>query len=227
MPGPAIPLMGRLQRHFITGLVALLPLGITLFVFWFIITQLGNLCAGLLRYLPGVTHLPEWTLTILGFLLLLVVVLGVGALTSSLLGRWMMEKVERFFRHLPLVRGIYSSARQLTDAIFVDRRALKRVVVVEYPRKGIYSLGFVTFEEEIGCGPGRKGLFVFLPSTPNPTTGWLILFPVEEIYETGLSVEEGMKLIVSGGIVSPHGLRELITTTGSEGLAGRKNFYEP
>lgn len=207
--------MGRFQRYFITGLAALLPLGATLFVFWFIITRLGNLFGGPLRYLPVVTRCPEWVLTLLGFVSLLMLILGVGALTSSLLGRWVMGRVERFFGRLPLVRSIYSSARQLTDAIFVNRRSLKRVVVVEYPRRGVYSLGFVTFEEEIGFGPDRKGIFVFLPSTPNPTTGWLILFPVEEIYETGLSVEEGMKLIVSGGIVSPHGLRELVGPPGT------------
>lgn len=201
--------MGRVRRYFVAGLAAILPLGATIFLLWFFIGWLGNLLGGPLHYLPWVARAPDWVLTILGFMMLLLIILGVGALTSSLLGRWMVGWVERFFNRLPLVRSIYSSARQLTDAIFVDRRSLKRVVVVEYPRKGIYSIGFVTFEEEIGFGDNRKGMFVFLPSTPNPTSGWLILFPREEIYETKLSVEEGLKLVVSGGIVSSKELRDL------------------
>lgn len=191
----------RLKRYLLTGLAAVLPLGATIFIIWFLVKNLGNILAGLIRLFPFMSGMPDIVLTLMGFLLLLLILVIVGAIAESLLGQWTLKLIEVFFKRLPLIKGVYTPAKQLTDALFVNRKSLKRVVVVEYPRKGIYSIGFVTLEEDIPVKGGKKGFLVFVPSTPNPTTGWLILVPKRDIISTPLSVDEGIKLVISGGIV--------------------------
>lgn len=191
----------KLKRYLLTGLASLLPLGATIFIIWFLVKNLGNILAGLIRLFPFMSRMPNIVLTITGFFLLIVILIIVGAIAESLLGRWTFKLIEAFFKRLPFIRGVYTPAKQLTDALLVDRKSLKRVVIVEYPRKGIYSIGFVTLEEEIPIKGNKRGYLIFVPSTPNPTTGWLILVPKREIISTTLSVDEGIRLIISGGIV--------------------------
>jgi len=191
----------RVRRYLLTGLASILPLGATIFIIWFLVKNLGNILAGMIRLFPFMSRMPDIVLTIMGFFLLLVILIAVGAAAESLLGRWTFRLIEASFKRLPLIRSVYTPAKQLTDALFVDRKSLKRVVIVEYPRKGIYSIGFVTLEEEIPIKGRSKGYLIFVPSTPNPTTGWLILVPKRDIIPTPLSVDEGIRLIISGGIV--------------------------
>jgi uncharacterized membrane protein len=200
--------MAKLRRYFITGLVALLPLSVTAFIAWFFISKLGALGGTFLKYIPGIARLPHVALTLIGFIILIAFIIGVGAITSGLFGRWFFSALEKFFSNLPFVKGIYTSTRQLTDAVLVDQKSLKQVVLVEYPRRGIYTVGFVTYEKEIDLGSDKKGSLIFLPSTPNPTTGWLIIIPSDEVYRTNLSVDEGIKMVVSGGVVTPEKLKK-------------------
>lgn len=190
------------RRYFVAGLVVIIPLGLTVFIFWFLITKLGGFLTPLFKILPFLRELPEEILTILGFLLFLILILLVGALTSGFLGKWLLGLLEDLILKLPLVREVYNSARQLTNAVFVDRKSLKKVVAVEYPRKGIFTIGFIMNEEKI-LSEDRKNEFylIYLPTTPNPTSGWLTLIPKEEVKELNLSIDEGLKLVVSGGIV--------------------------
>lgn len=201
--------MPKLRRYFITGFVALLPLGVTVFIAWFLISKLGVLFGTFLKYIPGISRLPQVVLTIFGFIILVLFVVGVGAVTSGLFGRWFFSALEHLFSRLPFVKGIYTSTRRLTDAVLVDKNSFKRVVLVEYPRKGLYAVGFATQEQEIDLGSGKKGLSVYLPTTPTPMNGWLVIVPAEEVYETNLSVDEGLKLIISGGVVVPKRLTEI------------------
>jgi len=161
-----------------------------------------------LKYIPGIAHLPQVVLTIIGFLILVLFIIGVGTITSGLFGRWFFNVVEQLFSRLPFVKGIYTSTRQLTDAVLVDKQSFKRVVLVEYPRKGMFAVGFVTQEQEIDLGSGKKGLSVYLPTTPTPMNGWLVIVPGEDVYDTNLSVDEGLKLVISGGVVIPERLKE-------------------
>ncbi|MEO0087916.1 MAG: DUF502 domain-containing protein [candidate division WOR-3 bacterium] len=194
--------MKILRRYFIAGLVLVIPLGLTIFIFWFLVTKLGSFLAPLFKILPFLKELPQEILTILGFFVFLFLILLVGALTSGFLGKWLFGLLEDLILKVPLVREIYNSARQLTNAVFIDRKSLKKVVAVEYPRKGIFALGFIMNEEKIFSEDKKKEFcLIYLPTTPNPTSGWLILVPQEEVYELNLSIDEGLKLIVSGGIV--------------------------
>jgi len=191
-----------LRRYFISGLVIIIPLGLTIFIFWLLVTKLGGFLIPLFRILPFLKDLPQEILTILGFIFFLIIIFLIGGLTSGYLGKLLVSFVEDLILKLPIVREIYNSARQLTTAVFVDRKSLKKVVAVEYPRKGIFALGFIMNEEKILSSDGQKEFFlIYLPTTPNPTSGWLILIPKEEVKELNLTIDEGLKLIISGGIV--------------------------
>lgn len=198
--------MGRLRRYFLSGIATLLPIGFTLFVFWFLISRLGNLFRPVLSH-TWLTRLPGWVLTIAGFVLVVLVILAVGALASGLAGRWFLGRIDRMMSRLPLVRTIYGSARELTEAVFVKRSSLRRTVLAEYPRPGFLAIGFLTSDDKFELADGRKAMFVFFPTSPNPTSGWLALIPEQDITETGMSIDEGLKLVVSGGVVRPPNLR--------------------
>jgi len=195
--------MGQLRRYFVTGLATLLPIGFTAFVFWFLISRLGSLTRPLLTHHAWLSRMPPWALTLIGFVLVLIVILAIGALASGIGGRWLVGRFDRLMRKVPLVKGIYGSARELTEAVFVKKSSLRKTVIAEYPRHGLLAVGFLTTDERIELKDGRKAVFVYFPTTPNPTSGWLALIPEEDITETGMSTDEGLRLVVSGGVVKP------------------------
>ncbi|MEN9978762.1 MAG: DUF502 domain-containing protein [candidate division WOR-3 bacterium] len=200
-------MLPRLRRYFITGLAAILPVGLTVFVLWFIISHLGSILQPLLRHLRWLQQLPSVFLTLIGFIVLIGVITLLGAVTSGYLGRHFLTWLDRFFRQLPLASSVYTSARQLTDAVFIKRSSLRKTVLVEYPRKGILALGFLTGEEPVELADGRRAFLVFFPTAPNPTSGWLAIVPETDIAETPLSIEEGLKFVVSGGLARPADFR--------------------
>lgn len=195
--------MKELRHYFITGIAALLPLSITAFLFYFIVRQLGSLFRPLMKRAPLLVNWPDWVSTIVGFLFLLIIIVVVGAITTGVLGRLGMTMIDKLLRQVPVVREIYGSARQLTDAVFIKRSSLRKTVLAEYPSKGLYALGFVTTDEPIALPDGREAFWVFFPTAPNPTTGWLGIVPTDDMVETTMSIEEGLKLVVSGGLLSP------------------------
>lgn len=215
--------MKNLRNHFIAGLAALLPLSLTVFVVWFIVVRLGNLFRPLFLAHPLLARLPDWAATLAGFVLLLVLTTAVGALGSGLLGRVVLGWLDRLMSGLPVVKGLYSSARQLTDAVFVRRSSLRRTVIAEYPRPGFYAVGFVTSDERVRLADGSPALFVFFPTTPNPTSGWLALIPEAQVTPTTMSIEDGLKLVVSGGVVRPQDLSGLIPVRDGQSGSGEPN----
>ena len=195
--------MKELRHYFITGVATMLPLSVTVFIFWFIIVRLGSLFHPLFRLHPWLERVPGWGATLAGFVFFLIIVLVVGALASGIIGRLVLGWLDKFMRQVPIVKTIYSSARQLTDAVFVNRSSLRKTVVAEYPRPGMFAVGFLTSDDRVLLADGRNALFVFFPTTPNPTSGWLALIPETDITETGMSIEDGLKLVVSGGVIKP------------------------
>ncbi len=181
----------------------MLPLSVTVFIFWFIIVRLGSLFHPLFKLHPWLERLPEWVSVLVGFVFFLLIVLGVGALASGIIGRLVLGWLDKLMSRTPIVKTIYSSARQLTDAVFVNRSSLRKTVIAQYPRQGMFAVGFLTSDDRITLADGRKALFVFFPTTPNPTSGWLALIPETEVTETAMSIEEGLKLVVSGGVIKP------------------------
>ena len=196
--------MKELRHYFLTGVATLLPLSVTVFVFWFIIVRLGNLFHPLFKFHPWLArHVPEWGATLTGFVLFILIVLLTGWIASGLIGKLTLGWLDAILRRVPFVKSIYGSARQFTDAVFVERSSLRQTVIAEYPRVGMLAVGFLTSDERIALADGRRALFVFFPTTPNPTTGWLALIPEAEVTETAMSIEDGLKLVVSGGVIRP------------------------
>ena len=195
--------MKELRHYFITGIAALMPVGLTALVFYLITRHLGSILHPLMKRAPLLVHWPDWVSTVLGFILLLVVIVVVGAIATGVLGRLVMTWADTFLRRLPVVREIYDAARQLTDAVFVKRSALHRTVLVEYPSKGRYAIGFVISDEPVLLPDGQRALWVYFGTSPNPIDGWRAMVPLDKMVETTMSIGEGVKLVVSGGLVKP------------------------
>jgi len=191
------------RHYFLTGVATLLPLSVTVFIFWFIIVRLGALFHPLFGLNPWLAGLPGWFATLAGFVLFIMLVLFTGWIATGLIGKLTLGWLDKILQRVPIVKSIYGSARQLTNAVFVDRSSLRRTVIAEYPRLGMFAVGFLTSDEKITLSDGRKAAFVFFPTTPNPTSGWLALIPEAEVIETAMSIEDGLKLVVSGGVIKP------------------------
>ncbi len=199
-------LKDKLRNYFVAGLLTILPLSVTAYV---VITFL-KVMDRILNYLPPKLR-PQTYIPIhfpgLGLILTLLIVLVTGILVKNYVGGKLLTWGEYFVYKTPLIRTIYASIKQLLQAIVMqDNQSFKRVVVIEYPRKGIYSMAFVTglpsgdIQEELH----REGMInVFVPTTPNPTSGFYLMVPEDESYPLNISVEDAFKLIISGGIVSP------------------------
>lgn len=193
----------RLRRHFLLGIATVLPVGLTIFVIWFFVSGLGRLFRPILVWLPWIGRLPPSITTIIGFVLALTVITLIGALASGFIGRRLITGIDRLIQQVPLARSVYTSARQLTEAVFIKRSSLRKTVIVQYPRPGLFAIGFITSEEPLQLKDGTRAYLVFFPTAPNPTSGWLAIVPESEIIETGLSIEEGLKFVVSGGLARP------------------------
>lgn len=190
----------RLRRYFIAGLIVFLPIAVTFSVLLWLFGILDSLMGWLFTYLIGHPVLG------LGVVATILVIFITGALATNVLGRRVVAWFDSLMLRLPLARSIYSATKQLSDSIFAQHRAaFQRAVLIEWPRQGMYTVGFVTGEiggrtQEIA---GRRVINVFVMSTPNPTTGFLVLVPEDQVHRLDMTVEEGLKLMMSGGIVSP------------------------
>lgn len=193
------------RRHLVAGLLIWVPLGITLLIISFLVDLMDRS----LLVLPAAWHpdaLFGFHLPGLGALLLLAVVVGTGMAVTNLLGRHTVAFGEQLVARIPVVRTIYSAAKQLTETIFNGTgKSFRRVVMVEYPRAGCWTLGFVTADgmEEASRKVGCTLVNVFVPTTPNPTSGFFLMFPHDHVIELDISVDAGIKLIISAGAVVP------------------------
>jgi len=189
----------RLRKYFIAGLVVLVPLIATLYILWFLFDFLD----GILR--PLVTRIFEYHIPGLSLAIMLLLVLLVGLVASHTIGKKWVELFERTLCKMPLVRVIYSSIKQASAALFMQKKEFQRVVLIEYPRKGVYIIGFVTGvgAEEIQEKTSEHTLNIFVPTAPNPTSGFLVMVPEKDVVSLDMSIEDGLKMIVSGGLLPP------------------------
>jgi uncharacterized membrane protein len=196
--------MLKLRHYFITGFLLLLPLYITFYllsiIFRFIDGIFGGLINGYLKsnfgfFIPGI-----------GIILGILIILAAGFVTSHFLSKRVLSGIEKWFSKLPGVRQIYPSTKQIIGFLFSkDKAAFKKVVLVEYPSKGIWSVGFLTNEglKEAQEKTQEELLHILIPTAPSPWSGPLILIPKREVKFLDISVEDGIKLIVSAGILKP------------------------
>ena len=199
----------RLRNIFITGILITVPVAFTLFILNFLFKLLDNLVVPwFIKTLIRIgTPIPEdFRLPGLGLILIVLLIFVIGVLTQSFLGGKLVQLGEMIVDRIPVVRSIYTGAKQVVTTIAeADTKAFRKVVLVEFPRKGIYSLGFITgyTEGEVQELTNAKLVNVFVPTTPNPTSGFLVFVANEEIIELTMTVEDGIKFIISVGIVTP------------------------
>ena len=197
--------MSQLRRYLVAGLLVWLPLGATFFVIQLLV---GWMDQSLLllpeRFRPET--LLGFNIPGLGVVLSLLILLLTGLVAANLFGRKLVELWEQLLSRIPLVRSVYSAVKQLVETMFADNgNSFRKVVLVEFPRRGIWTLAFLTNDEQgvVQQATGREVISVYVPTTPNPTGGYFVLVPVEDVREIDLSVDEGLKLLLSMGAVNP------------------------
>ena len=196
--------MASLRKYLLAGIVALAPLLVTVaLINWLI--EVSDKAVLLLpdEYRPAV--LLGIDLPGMGILLALLFIIIIGAVATHFIGGHALRLINRLLEHIPLIRTVHKATRQLFEAMFSDHsKAFREVVMVQFPQSGSWVIGFVTGEETFpGDSNGNPSYSVFIPSTPLPTTGWLLFVEKSKVKKLNISVEEGMKLVLSGGTLSP------------------------
>jgi uncharacterized membrane protein len=198
----------RLRRMLVTGILILIPVAVTVFVLVQIFRFMDGIFAPLVSRLLGralgaeaPVHIPG-----LGVLLTFLLILLLGWLSTNVAGRRLLRSFERVLLRLPVAKSIYGATKGILDTVSKNQtEAFKRVVLIEYPKKDLFALGFVTGGARWGEINERLGdlLLVFVPTTPNPTSGFLLLVPRNEAIDLPITVEEGVRMVISGGILLP------------------------
>lgn len=192
--------MKKIRQLFVRGLFSLLPIVATIYILHFFFTLLDNFLGAYIEGLLGM-NLPG-----IGIVAGVVVIFVAGFLVSNVIGQKLFHLGERLLQKVPIVTRVYFGVKQIIDAFSLQgKQTFNRVVLVEYPRKNTYAVGFITGEcrGEVQTKTVARLMNVFIPTTPNPTSGMLILVPDDEIIYLDMTVEEGLKLIVSAGVVVP------------------------
>lgn len=194
------------RRAFLTGLLVLAPLGVTAWVSIWLFRSIDDLVRPMILSVPGVAeNLPPGGIKGIGVLAAVLLVTLVGFFANNLLGRTFFGLLDSILARIPWIKGVYGAAKEISGVVFSEKRdAFQQVVVIEYPRPGCYSIGFVT---EAGAADGERFLHVFLPTSPNPTSGYFLVVPARDARVLDLPVEDGLKLIVSGGSVISNAYR--------------------
>lgn len=212
-------LLSRLRASFLTGLVVIAPVGLTIWLIW---TVVGWIDARVLPLVPdnyqpdkliqnllGIDTAVQINVRGIGVFIFLIFTIFVGWLAKGYIGRSMIRWAEGIVERTPVVRSIYSGIKQIFETVFAKSdRSFEKACMVQYPRKGIWAVGFIstTAKGEVSERAGQPGelLSVFVPTTPNPTSGFLLFFPAEDVVELDMSVEDAAKLVISAGLVYPN-----------------------
>ena len=197
----SISILGRLRNYFIAGIVVLVPIGITLYLTRFFISISSKLIPNELN--PN-SYLP-FAIPGLEILLAIIFITIIGSLSLSFIGKKILKIFNDILKRIPILRTIYSAIGQMTETLAPKKGSKKSVVLVEYPRKGSWAVGFATRENdgEISKKTNTNLINVFVPTTPNPTSGFLLMFPKDEVIYLDMTFEEASKFIVSAGTSDP------------------------
>lgn len=193
----------RLRAYFAAGVLITAPIGITLYLAWSVIAFFDQHVIPLVppRYNPE-SYLP-FTIPGLGLIVTVVLLTLVGWLTAGIVGRLFVNLSERVLTHMPVIRTIYGAVKQIVETTFAQRTdSFRQVVLVEFPRRGLWAIGFVTANAapDIAAATGEDVVSVFCPTSPNPTSGYVVFAPRAELKFPEMSIEDALKLIVSSGI---------------------------
>lgn len=222
-PEPPIPnrsFFARLRANFFTGLVVIAPVGLTIWLIWSIVGWVDGFVLPLVpdKYQPdrmlqdllGLDPSVQINVRGIGVVIFLIFTMIIGWMAKGLIGRAVISFAEGLVERTPVVRSIYSGIKQISETVFAQSdRSFEKACVIEYPRNGIWAIGFISTNTkgEIAArgNNGEPMLSVFLPTTPNPTSGFLLFVPEKDVIELDMTVEEAAKLVISAGLVYPNG----------------------
>ena len=197
-----VSIVSKLRNYFITGVLVLIPIGVTVYLTFFFIKIFAKI---LPQEINPNNYLP-YSIPGLEIIISIIVITVIGWLSLSFLGKKLVKLVNDIFKRIPFLRTVYSAIGQMTQSFAQSRKSKKKsVVLVEYPRKGSWAVGFATQENtgEIASKTNKNLINVFVPTTPNPTSGFLLMFPKDEIIYLDMSFEDASKFIVSAGTSNP------------------------
>ncbi|MEM7090540.1 MAG: DUF502 domain-containing protein [Pseudomonadota bacterium] len=203
-------LLSRLRASFLTGIVVIAPVWLTIWLIWSVV---GWIDSAVLPLIPQQFR-PEQYVGInlrgVGVIIFLTFTVLVGWIAKGILGRSFISFTESLVNRMPIVRSIYSGIKQISETVFAQtERSFEKACLVQYPRRGIWAIGFVstTAKGEVSqrAETGGQLLSVFIPTTPNPTSGFLLFFPAEDVILLDMSIEDAAKLVISAGLVYPNG----------------------
>ena len=205
-PVRKISIFHRVRNYFLTGLVVASPIGITLYIGWWFIDFVDRNIKPLIpnAYNPE-TYLP-FSIPGLGLISVVLFLILLGALTANLFGRALIRFGERIVDRMPVIRSVYGTLKQIFETVVAqDSKSFSDVVLVEYPRKGIWAIAFVSGENksEIQHRMEHEMINLFLPTTPNPTSGFLLFVPKKDLIYLDMTPDQGAKYVISAGLVSP------------------------
>ena len=202
-PPRKVGILARLRSWFLTGLLVTAPVLLTVYITWTAVQLIDNQVASLL---PWVSQHSFTSLPGVGLIIGVMMITLIGAVAAGFLGRWIIRLGESILNRMPVVRSIYGAIKQILETVISTQSdAFREVILVEYPRRGLWVIGFVTgsTKEEVARRISGNMVNVFVPTTPNPTSGFLLFCPRKDLIFMDMSVEDAVKLVVSGGIVTP------------------------
>jgi len=204
--------LNSLKRNFITGLLVIIPFGLTLLI----VFKISVWIVGIISYAPAsifesLLVLPKplysYVTFSIGLIGAILIIVSVGLVARNYLGKKLLGFGEAIISRIPFARTIYSASKQIIETVLLSRgfKGIKRVIVLEFPRKGIFCLGFVTGNVKNNLYSNNKDeklLSIFVPNTPNPTTGYYLMIPESDVHDISITIEEAFKVIISGGLAS-------------------------
>lgn len=201
-----IGLAARIRAYFLAGVLVTAPIGLTIYLAWLVVDYVDDVVARLLpeRYNPE-SYLP-FAVPGLGLVVAFVLVTLIGALAAGYLGRILVRISEVFFQRTPFLRGIYGATKQLLETVLAQKsNAFREVVLVEFPRPDMWSIAFVTGArlDAVQNTPSGELIGLYVPTTPIPTSGYLVYVPESQVVRLDMTVDEGLKIVLSGGLVVP------------------------
>ena len=198
--------LSKIRSYFLTGIIVTAPVGLTFYV---AILFIGFIDGKVRNIIPEKYHydnLLPIEIPGIGLLFVFILLTFIGFLTAGLIGRFIIKLGERIISRLPIIRSVYGALKQIFESVLASSsKSFREVVLIEYPRKGVWAIGFITGDTkgEVQNATKENMVNVFLPTTPNPTSGFLLFVPRKDVIILDMNVEEGIKMVISGGIVTP------------------------
>ena len=200
--------MKRLRNYFISGLLFWVPLALTVFVIKFFLELINNLVPQ--KYLPEAIFNLDTTIPGSGIILVLIVILITGVLVTNILGRKLVALWERLLNKIPGFRNVYNVLKKVSDTVFnTSTESFRKAFLIQYPSKGIWVIAFQSgdYKGEAESIIGEEIMNLFVPTTPNPTSGFFVMMAKKNAFELDMSVEEAFKLVISAGVVTPNSVK--------------------